>query len=323
MKSILYSLLFLIIPKIVFSQVPQNNELILSPDDSFIYLDSTASETKSKDYMYVRVVKDAKLKKENYIVQEYYRSGSLRMQGISTTYTGTPKEGEVTYYYKNGTKKSVTNYIKGRTNGRSTEWYEDGNKKLEGEYIEDNKKRTTNFKINEFWDKNGVQKVTNGNGFFEDTDENQSSKGAVKNGFKDGNWEGSSLNPRLTYKEKYNEEKLISGESWDRYNVSYKYTETEIRPTPKGGMSSFYQYVGKNYKLPNMPQGTKGKIYVTFVVDKEGKVTEPRIIKDIGYGTGEEALRILNNYDGFNPGEQRGQKMKCLYSLPITIQSAN
>lgn len=105
--------------------------------------------------------------------------------------------------------------------------------------------------------------------------------------------------------------------------MSYKYTQTEVKPTPKGGMESFYRYIGKNYKLPLMPQGTKGKIYVSFVVDKEGKVKEPRIIKDIGYGTGEEALRILTNYDGFNPGEQRGQKMKCLYSLLITIQSAN
>lgn len=80
MKSFLFSLLFFVIPKIVFSQVSQNNELILSPDDSFIYLDSTSTETKSKDYMYVRVVKDAKLKKKNYIVEEYYRSGSLRMR---------------------------------------------------------------------------------------------------------------------------------------------------------------------------------------------------------------------------------------------------
>jgi hypothetical protein len=91
MKSILFSFLFLFISKIGFSQVSNNNELDLSPNDSFFYLDSIGAETKSKDYVYIRVIKDSKLKKDTYTVQEYYRSGPMRMEGISKTYDGYTK----------------------------------------------------------------------------------------------------------------------------------------------------------------------------------------------------------------------------------------
>lgn len=189
------------------------------------------------------------------------------MEGTSENKEGDTKEGETTYYYKNGRKKSVTNYVKGRVNGKDLEWYDNGNKKLEGEYIEDKKKkRTAQHKINQFWDITGIQKVTDGNG------------------------------------------------------ETYTYTEVEIAPNPKKGIMDFYKFIAKNYRTPEK-QGLKGKVYITFVVDKEGKIVEPRALRDIGFGTGEEAIRVVTAYDGFAPGEQRGQKVRCTYSLPISIQS--
>lgn len=322
MKSILFSLLFLLISNIGFSQVSETKELILSPTDKFIYLDSTNQETKSKDYAYIRVIKDSKLIKKSYAVQEYFRSGEMRMEGISETNNGNTKEGIVTYYYKNTNKKSTTNYVKGRANGINLEWYENGSKKLEGEYIEDEKKMTAIHKIYKFWDINGIQKVADGIGFFEDKDENEHSKGEIKNGFKEGVWEGSFKNSKCTYKEIYKNGKLISGESVDKDNITYNYTEIETKPEYKSGMMDFYKYVAKNYRIPNQ-QGLKGKVYVTFVVDKDGKIVEPKVLRDLGYGTGEEAIRILKNCDKWIPAEQRGRKVRCTYSLPITIQSAN
>lgn len=322
MKSILFSLLFLLISNIGFSQVSKNNELILSTTDKLVYLDSISQPTKSNDYVYIRVIKDSKLPLKSYTVQEYYRSGEMRMEGTSETNSGNTKEGIVTYYYKNTNKKSLTNYVKGRINGIYLEWYENGSKKLEGENIEDEKKKTSMLKINQFWDLYGVQKVVDGNGFFEDKDEKEYSKGEVKNGFKDGIWEGSLKNSQITYKETYKNGKLISGESLDKNKVTYNYTEIETKPEYKSGIMNFYHYVSKNYRMPNV-QGLKGKVYVTFVVDKDGKIVEPKVLRDLGYGTGEEAIRILKNCDNWTPGEQRGQKVRCTYSLPITLQSPN
>lgn len=322
MKSILFSILFLLVPKLAISQVSVTNELILSPTDKLVYLDSTNQETKSKDYAYIRVIKDSKLKQESYAVQEYYRSGAMRMEGNSKTNNGYSYEGEVTYYHKNGAKKSIANYSKGNAIGKDYQWHENGSKKLEGEYIEDEKKKTSQHKINQFWDANGAQKIVDGNGFFENKDDNESEKGAIKNGFKEGPWEGSSTKFGTSYKETYQDGKLISGTSTDKNGETYHYTEAEVLPNPKKGLMDFYKFIAKNYQIPNsLPKETSGKIYITFVVDKEGKIVEPKILRDLGYGTGQEAARIVTAYDGFTPGEERGKKVRCTYSIPITIQA--
>lgn len=243
------------------------------------------------------------------------------MEGTSESNNWKTKEGTFTYYYKNANKKSLTNYVKGRENGIDLEWYENGSKKSEGEYIEDEKKMNPIHKINQFWDVNGVREVVDGNGIIEDKDENEYSKGEVKNGFKDGIWEGSFTKLKYSYKETYNNGKLISGESVDKNNISYKYTEIETKPEYKSGIMGFYKYVSKNYRLPNQ-QGLNGKVYVTFVVDKDGKIVEPKVLRDLGFGTGEEAIRILKNCDDWIPAQQRGRKVRCSFSLPINIQSA-
>ena len=312
MKTILLSILFLFVPKFCISQ--------LSANDKMVYLDSTWNEATQDNYKYYRIIKDFYLDRDLYVINDYYKTGVLEKQGTSKTKDDNSKEGIFTFYYKNTNKKSLTNYVKGRANGINLEWYENGNKKSDGEYIEDEKKMTTMHKINQFWDANGGQKVVNGNGLFEDNDENEYSKGEVKNGFKEGLWEGSLKNQKITYKETYKRGKLISGESLDENKVTYNYTEIETKPEYKSGVMGFYKYVSRNYRTPNV-QGLKGKVYVTFVVDKDGKIVEAKVLRDIGYGTGVEAIRVLNNCGEWTPGEQRGIKVRCTFSLPIAVYS--
>ncbi len=104
-------------------------------------------------------------------------------------------------------------------------------------------------------------------------------------------------------------------------NTIYNTAGIEVKPEFPGGMEKFYGYVGKNYQAPE-EEGLKGKVYVTFVVEKDGSLTDIKVIRDIGYGTGKEAIRVLNKCPRWNPGEQNGKKVRVLYSLPITIQSA-
>ncbi|POY41549.1 energy transducer TonB [Flavobacterium alvei] len=242
------------------------------------------------------------------------------MEGTSKTSNGYSYEGEVSYYHKNGLIKAVTNYINGNVSGKDVEWYENGTKKLEGENIVMDKKGNTQLKMNQFWDINGVQKVVDGNGFFEDNEDDESSKGEIKNGFKEGVWESYSKKANWTYKENFKEGKLISGESWGENKIINNYTELEIRPEPKGGMGNFYKYIAKNYRTPSV-QGLSGKVYVTFVIDKDGRIIDPKVLRDLGYGTGEEALRVLKKCENWIPGEQRGRKVRCTFSMPIAINS--
>nr|WP_315200712.1 M56 family metallopeptidase [uncultured Flavobacterium sp.] len=100
-------------------------------------------------------------------------------------------------------------------------------------------------------------------------------------------------------------------------------TVSEIKqPTFPGGIEKFYQFVGANFKTPSEPN-LKGKIYITFIIEKDGSLSDFKILRDIGYGTGDEAIRILKLCPKWNPGKIDGNPVKVMYSLPITIQSAN
>jgi protein TonB len=94
----------------------------------------------------------------------------------------------------------------------------------------------------------------------------------------------------------------------------------EVKPDFPGGLDKFYKYVGNNYKIPE-EDGLNGKVFVTFVVEKDGSLTDIKVIRDIGYGTGKEAIRVLKNSPRWNPGEQNGKRVRVQYSLPITIKS--
>ncbi len=104
-------------------------------------------------------------------------------------------------------------------------------------------------------------------------------------------------------------------------NNIYNTAGIEVKPDFPGGLEKFYKFVGKNFQVPE-EEGLKGKVFVTFVVEKDGSLTDIKVIRDIGYGTGKEAMRVLRSCPKWNPGEQNGKKVRVLYSLPITIQSA-
>ena len=104
-------------------------------------------------------------------------------------------------------------------------------------------------------------------------------------------------------------------------NTVYNTAGIEVKPDFPGGMEKFNAFVAKNYQAPE-EEGLKGKVYVTFVVEKDGSLTDIKVLRDIGYGTGKEAIRVLNKCPKWTPGEQNGKKVRCTFSLPISIQSA-
>ena len=84
-------------------------------------------------------------------------------------------------------------------------------------------------------------------------------------------------------------------------NSIYNTAGIEVKPDFPGGMEKFYKFVGNNYQTPE-EDGLKGKVYVTFVVEKDGSLTDIKVIRDIGYGTGKEAIRVLNKCPKWTPG---------------------
>ena len=99
----------------------------------------------------------------------------------------------------------------------------------------------------------------------------------------------------------------------------YKMSGIDVKPEFIGGMAEFYRYVSKNFRLPDHPDLKSGKIFVSFVIEKDGSTTDVKVIRDIGFGTGEEAMRVVKNSPKWNPGVQNGKAVRVMYSLPISI----
>lgn len=89
-----------------------------------------------------------------------------------------------------------------------------------------------------------------------------------------------------------------------------------------GGIGAFYSYVGKSMKYPNQARrmGIEGRVFVQFVIDKDGTLTDVRAIKGIGAGCDEEAVRVVKNSVKWAPGKQRGRPVKQRMILPITFK---
>lgn len=102
------------------------------------------------------------------------------------------------------------------------------------------------------------------------------------------------------------------------------FTATEIPPTFKGGMEAFYQYIADNYDYPAaaVENDVKGRIILQFVVEKDGSLTNIEILRDLKYGTGEEAVRMLKNSPKWEPAIQNGRPVRTQFTLPIQLNLA-
>ena len=104
-------------------------------------------------------------------------------------------------------------------------------------------------------------------------------------------------------------------------NDVYNMAVISNKPEFPGGIDKFYKYVGSKFQVPEV-DGLKGRIFVQFVVEKDGSLTDIKVLKDIGHGTDKEAIRVLKNCPRWTPGENNGKKIRVQYQLPITIQAA-
>ncbi|HEX8268797.1 MAG TPA: energy transducer TonB [Flavobacterium sp.] len=101
-------------------------------------------------------------------------------------------------------------------------------------------------------------------------------------------------------------------------NPIYNLAGIQVKPEFPGGTSAFMQFVSANFKTPD-EKGLSGKIYVTFVIEKDGSLSDIKVLRDIGFGTAEEAIRVISSSPRWLPGEHEGYKVRTRYTLPITI----
>lgn len=96
----------------------------------------------------------------------------------------------------------------------------------------------------------------------------------------------------------------------------------EDQPVFPGGEAALYSYLAEKMKYPSQARrmGIEGRVYVQFVVDKDGAITDVRAVRGIGAGCDEEAVRVVKSMPKWSPGRQRGVAVKVKMIVPITFK---
>jgi hypothetical protein len=101
----------------------------------------------------------------------------------------------------------------------------------------------------------------------------------------------------------------------------YNTAGIDIKPEFPGGITEFNTFIDKNFKIPNTKPELKGKIYATFIIEKDGSLSDIKILRDIGFETGQEAIRVLKTSPKWSPGKINNKIVRVMYSLPISVNN--
>ena len=96
----------------------------------------------------------------------------------------------------------------------------------------------------------------------------------------------------------------------------------EDMPCFRGGDVKLMEYLKKNLNYPQeaIDAGVEGKVFVEFCIEKDGTVCDAKVLRGIGYGCDEEALRVVGLMPKWKPGKQRGRAIRVRYTLPINFK---
>ncbi|MUV03550.1 energy transducer TonB [Flavobacterium rakeshii] len=94
----------------------------------------------------------------------------------------------------------------------------------------------------------------------------------------------------------------------------------DVKPDFPGGMNTFYKTVSDRFTSPDTGKDMTLKVFVSFIVEKDGSMSNIKVIRDPGYGMGNEAIRVLKSIKTkWNPGIKNGKPVRTAYNLPITL----
>jgi len=97
------------------------------------------------------------------------------------------------------------------------------------------------------------------------------------------------------------------------------FTMVEEMPSFPGGEQAMFKHFATHVKYPDeaSESGIHGAVYVTFIVERDGRISDVKVLRGIGGGCDEEAVRVVNGMPNWIPGKQNGKIVRVRYNLPI------
>lgn len=319
LKITAFSLFFLSLSSFVFAQTDTTKHL-QDFKPYYHYFKNSGQQVTNKDSAdYTRtVVQDSA--SNLFIITEVNKNGKMRCRFTSLTKAVRYiKQGLYTDYFPNGSRRLEVTYDNDNIIGERVLYYP--NDKLFYTCHYDTIKK--NFIVTTVKDSAGNVLAENGNGKwieYRNKFKAIAGEGPIENGLKQGEWKGS-LNDTVRYICTYNQGESVAGTSYLKSGKEVHFTKDEIEPDFDGGKAAFYKYLAKNMRYPKVARenDVQGKVYLTFVIEKDGTLDKIKVVRGIGSGCDEEAVKVLQTSPSWKPGYQYGIAVPVTYTLPLTF----
>ncbi len=274
------------------------------------------STADSADYFLMILPPDTSVDKNLFVVKEYYKNGKLKMVGSSKNNKTLKFQGPRVFFFQNGHRSLMSTYEDGEPLGDELAYYPNGKLYYNTTYKADHKPLCYELR-----DSTGQVLTQGGNGkWIQYTDDFKSIKaeGPVVDGLRNGEWHVKVIG--LDYVQVYQNGRFVSSEP-ARASSEPASTSVESAPEFPGGIEAFYRFLNKNthYPLQAQKNGTQGKVIVQFVVERDGSLTDLKVVRGLGDGCDEEAIRVVKLSPLWKPGMQNGKPVRVQYNVPITF----
>ncbi|WP_158993284.1 energy transducer TonB [Mucilaginibacter sp. L196] len=273
-----------------------------NPPGTIIYFRNKAGVPTDKEHVNDVIFiypADSSSGKKLYPIKEFYIDGTVKLTGTSSTSSSMPVlEGSSIAYYPNGKLCSIENY---------------------------NKKNQ--LLLIECRDSTGKILAENGNGKWLrfNIDHKVTEEGMVRDSLEDGEWK-EIVNDSLKYVTIYNKGFVVSSTDPSKALGERVFTAVENEPQfADGGAAGFNAYLARTIKFPAVDRknGTQGKVIVTFVVEKDGTLSNVKALRGPSNTIKDEAVRVVSLSPPWTPGMQNGQPARVQYTISFGFSLAN
>lgn len=236
--------------------------------------------------------------------------------------------GDYIEYFENGSIKERSSYNEGRLVSDNYGFYANGNSRYVLRYgAEEDTWYNSNRIILSYWDSLGNQLVKDGSGYCKcDFSsgamwEMRHEEGQVTMGLRDGEWTFYREN-KMVNKEIFDNGKFVSGIAYT-INGEESYTKMEVQAEFKGGLEGLGKFLMQNLRYPKAARkrGAQGQSFVSFVVEKDGSVSDVKAVNELDQDLDIEACRVVRSTSGqWSTGKQRGHPVRSRFVLPIRFR---
>ncbi len=275
----------------------------------------------SADYSMVVLPPDTSADKSLFVVYEYDKNGKVRLVTSSKTNDiNLLYQGRYIAYFPDGKKKTMGSFENGKPTGREIDFYPNG--KL---YVIKTYSLYGKVFFNECKDTIGNTLTENGKGKwiqYNDDFTEILTEGNIENGVKEGEWKGR-VNKYEYFKSFYNGGELVKSDIYYKPDIDTTITKTfDIAPLFEG---DFGRFLWKNMRYPAIARenGIKGKVIISMVVETDGTLTNVKLVKGIGGGCDEEAVRVIRLSPPWKPALANGKPVRVVYKVPIVYELSN